>query len=239
MTHKECGRDCSICPHAARQLYANMLRDNPDAFRKRRLGVVNLKAEETITRSSLPHPYLYVMYTGWSYTGIVLRDGRRQIIDYFLPGDMLMSPGGLPIPEVADWSYKALTDSSLCVLDAQLVFADIKSDPGLFMSYCGLLAERLGRLVNLLTDIGCRRATGRIAQFIIYLEGRLHRIGLSQNDAFDFPISQDHLASTLGMTNVHVSRTMRELRERGVIDFSKGSITILNRDVLHKIAEDH
>jgi CRP-like cAMP-binding protein len=239
MSHEECGRDCSDCPHVMRQLYANLLRDNPEAFRKRRLGVVNLKAEETITRASLPHPYLYVMYSGWAYTGVVLRDGRRQIIDYFLPGDMLMSPGSLPIPAVADWSYKTLTDASICVLDAELVFSDIKNDQGLFIQYCGLLAERLGRLVNLLTDIGCRRATGRIAQFLIYLEGRLRRIGLSHNGAFDFPISQDHLASTLGMTNVHVSRTIRELRERRVIDFSKGSMTILNADVLHKIAEDH
>lgn len=239
MTHEECGRDCALCPHAARQLYANLLRNDPEAFRKRRLGVVNLKAEETITRSSLPHPYLYVMYSGWSYTGIILRDGRRQIIDYFLPGDMLITPGSLPIPSVADWSYKTLTDASLCVLDAELVFADIKNNQTLYFEYCSLLAERLGRLVNLLTDIGCRRATGRIAQFLIYLEARLQRFGLSKDGTFDFPISQDHLASTLGMTNVHVSRTLRELRERGVIDFSKGTMSIINADVLHKIAEDH
>lgn len=237
-THDECGRKCELCPHAARQIYAGRLKDDSDDFRKRLRGVVDLKAEETITRSKGEHPYIYVVHSGWSYAGIVLRDGRRQIIDYYVPGDMLLSPGGLPMPDL-DWSYKALTDVSLCVLDAQMVFADLKSDAELFHRYCGVLAARIGRLVNLLTDIGCRRATGRVAQFLIYIEERLRKIGLSHNGVFAFPISQDHLASTLGMTPVHVSRTMKDLRERGVIEFSKGYMSILRPNVLHQIAEDH
>lgn len=216
-----------------------MLEENPDTFRARLRGVTDLKADKTILTANQPHPYLYVLHSGWAYAAVRLRNGRRQIIDYYLPGDMLLSPGKLPGVDGLDWYYKSLTDVSLCVLDASLFLTDIRQDEALFTRYFEFLNDRIKYVVTLLTDVGCRRASGRVAQFLLYLEARLRRAGLSADGAFDFPVSQEHLAATLGMTNVHVNRTMRELRDCGAIEFSKGKMAILNADALSKIAEEH
>lgn len=81
------------------------------------------------------------------------------------------------------------------------------------------------------------RATGRIAHLIAEIWYRLRMVGLGRSSGFQTPLSQIDLADICGISKVHVSRTLSDLREGGVVDFRRGRITILDGEKLKKIGK--
>ena len=79
------------------------------------------------------------------------------------------------------------------------------------------------------------RAMGRIAHLIAEIWYRLRVVGLGNSRGFRTPLSQTDLADICGISTVHVSRTLADLREGGVVDFRRGRITILDGEKLKKI----
>ena len=79
------------------------------------------------------------------------------------------------------------------------------------------------------------RATGRIAHLLCEIWYRLRMVGLGSSGGFRTPLSQIDLASICGISTVHVSRTLTDLRDGGAVDFRRGRITILDADKLKKI----
>jgi len=81
------------------------------------------------------------------------------------------------------------------------------------------------------------RATGRIAHLIAEIWYRLRMVGLGRSSGFQTPLSQIDLADICGISKVHVSRTLTDLRDGGVVDFRRGRITILDGEKLKKIGK--
>jgi CRP-like cAMP-binding protein len=71
-------------------------------------------------------------------------------------------------------------------------------------------------------------ASGQLAHLICELYVRLELVGAADDLAFDFPISQVELSDALGLSSVHVNRTVRELRDRGLITWENSHVRILN-----------
>ncbi|RVD67833.1 helix-turn-helix domain-containing protein, partial [Mesorhizobium sp. M4A.F.Ca.ET.029.04.2.1] len=68
------------------------------------------------------------------------------------------------------------------------------------------------------------------------LEERLSSVGLSAHGRYECPLTQHELADILGMTTVHVNRTLSELRKADLVSFKAGHVEILNRKNLVKVA---
>ncbi|MGB3796616.1 MAG: Crp/Fnr family transcriptional regulator, partial [Alteraurantiacibacter sp.] len=79
------------------------------------------------------------------------------------------------------------------------------------------------------------RASGRVAHLLTELWFRLRMVGLGDSDGFDTPLTQIHLAKMCGMSTIHMSRSLRDLREGGAVEFNRGRITILDADRLRTI----
>jgi CRP-like cAMP-binding protein len=88
-----------------------------------------------------------------------------------------------------------------------------------------------------IANIGARDAIARIAHLICEIEARLAAVGLVSDNAFSVPFTQRDLADACGLSNVHVNRTLQELRTRGLIGWEGRTITILKRDDLETIAD--
>jgi CRP-like cAMP-binding protein len=88
-----------------------------------------------------------------------------------------------------------------------------------------------------IANIGARDAIARIAHLICEIEARLAVVGLVDGNSFGVPFTQRHLADACGLSNVHVNRTLQELRTRGLIVWEGRTVTILKRDDLESVGD--
>jgi CRP-like cAMP-binding protein len=86
-------------------------------------------------------------------------------------------------------------------------------------------------------SLGRRTAIARMAQLFCELRRRLEVIGLSQGNSYNFPLTQVEIGESLGLTAVHVNRTLQELRRKGVLELQHRRVTILDVEALEGIAE--
>jgi CRP-like cAMP-binding protein len=85
--------------------------------------------------------------------------------------------------------------------------------------------------------MGGLAAPPRAAHLFCELSVRLQVVGLSSTEGYPFPISQSDLADVLGLSPVHMNRTLQELRAERVIEFAHGKLTILDWDKLRRLAQ--
>ena len=86
-------------------------------------------------------------------------------------------------------------------------------------------------------SLGQRPAISRMAHLFCELHARLGVVGLARGNSFDFPLTQRELGDCLGLTVVHVNRTLQQLRRQGLVEAENRQITILDRRGLESVAE--
>jgi CRP-like cAMP-binding protein len=86
-------------------------------------------------------------------------------------------------------------------------------------------------------SLGRRTALSRIAALFCEMRLRFQVVGMTQGETYALPLTQTDLAECLGLTPIHVNRTLKELREQGLVLFKSGRVTIQNWDRLRDVAE--
>lgn len=86
-------------------------------------------------------------------------------------------------------------------------------------------------------SLGRRSALSRMANLFCELHVRLGIVGLAEHAGYKLPLTQEELAECLGLTAVHVNRTLKELRERDLVEFRSGQVQLRDLDGLKKVAE--
>jgi CRP-like cAMP-binding protein len=86
-------------------------------------------------------------------------------------------------------------------------------------------------------SLGRRSALSRTAHLFCELHVRLAIVGLAGDAGYDLALTQIDIAECLGLTSVHVNRMLRELREMGLMEFSRGRVTLMNLEALRDVAE--
>jgi CRP-like cAMP-binding protein len=88
-----------------------------------------------------------------------------------------------------------------------------------------------------MVGLGQRSAKGHMAHLVCEVFTRLRAIGLTTGNACSLPLTQSELGEALGLSNVHVNRTLQELRAEGLLQFQKGQLQILNWQGLKEAAQ--
>jgi CRP-like cAMP-binding protein len=172
--------------------------------------------------------------SGWACRQRVLPDGRRQIFSFLLPGDHL----GLsrrPGPELS--SVTALT--ALETADAEPLLAAIQAGraPGLARAHACAEPIEQTQLFDHMVRLGRQTAYERVAHFLLELQHRLEVVGLGDAQRFPLPLTQEVLADALGLSIVHVNRTLQQLRRERLIELRSGVAILLERELLANIAD--
>ncbi|MET0273464.1 MAG: Crp/Fnr family transcriptional regulator, partial [Phenylobacterium sp.] len=92
-------------------------------------------------------------------------------------------------------------------------------------------------LFDHMVRLGRQTAYERVAHFLLELRGRLQIAGLGDAQRFPMPLTQEVLADVLGLSIVHVNRTLQQLRRERLIELRSGVAILLQPDVLAQIAD--
>ncbi len=218
--------DCAACPRRPHVMYSPICGEAIDALRGLRLRQRLVPAKTLIFREDEPVEEFYTLFDGWGFRYKLLADGRRQILSFLLPGDPLTL--GVLTVKALSYSVQTLTVARLCVFDREETAAFIQSESELRQRYQRLSVHEIAGTYERLADLGRRSAKERMARLILDIHARLNANGVMQGNTFDFPLRQEHVADALGLTTIHVSRTLRALREEGLVAYHANAMQILD-----------
>lgn len=173
---------------------------------------------------------IHVVVDGWAARYRVLPDGRRQILNFAVPGDLLGVQ--LALLSSADHSICAISDVELATFPASQLDAIARDHPALAKAIHWAAMREWSMMCERLVSVGRRCATDRIAHLLLELRARLRFVGRADGASFDIPVTQELIADCLGLTHVHVSRSMRKLRERGLVRYERHRVVIVDVDRL-------
>ncbi len=193
-----------------------------------------ISAKSVIRDIGKPTNNFFTLKSGWAIAEQNLPDGQRQIIDVFLPGQIL------GLREIAYQSglctYSTLTDAVLCPFpktDITKLFEQSKRLTDLFFL---ILAREQATLTERVINLGRRSATEKIAHFLLELQVRLKITNQELQNSFRLPMTQRAIGDTLGMTSVHVSRSMAYLKAERLVRKRGGVIELLDDAALREMA---
>ena len=158
-----------------------------------------------------------IIVSGWACELRILPDGRRQIFSFLLPGDAIEAHGA---GSVGACGVVALTRLEVVNRGAQLTVDSAGRDAAL---------QREQRLYDHLMRMGRLSAKERVIHLLLELHERLERVGLVHGETFKIPLTQEVFADALGLSVVHINRTLKGLRKEGWVCIKAGSVTLRNR----------
>ncbi len=176
----------------------------------------------------------YILASGWACSYKLLEDGQRQIVDFQIPGDFL----GLRsvLLNVPDHSIEPVTDIEVTEIHVADLLDAFAQTPRLATAVLWAASRDEAMVVEHLVDIGRRDAAKRMAHFLLELSARLALVGLGSKDGYACPLTQYLLADALGLSDVHVNRVLRQLREAGMVTFRDGFVAFDDYDQLVNFA---
>jgi CRP-like cAMP-binding protein len=199
------------------------------------IQVADLRADQDIVREQDRPSRCCVMLDGFTCSYKVTVEGKRQILAFHIAGD---------IPDLQSLHLRVLDNSLGTITPSRVGF--IQHEP------LRHLCERHPRITAALwrgtlieaavfrewmTSIGRRDAFARIAHLFCEIVVRTRAVGLVRDNSCDFPVTQTEIGDALGITTVHVNRTLKELREAGLATLNGGVLNILNWEGLKEAGE--
>ncbi len=195
--------------------------------------VLNSAARERVRKFSPNEPIILegdkptvinLVLSGWACRYKHLEDGRRQIVSFFLPGDLcdhnvfilrqmdhsIASIGHVSVAEITPKAFDAIFENHYRITQ------------GLWWD--SLVAMAIQREWTL--NLGQRNAVERIAHLLCELFIRLRVAGVARDKTCSFPIRQIDLADATGMSPVHVNRVLHELRDLQVISLVNRTLVV-------------
>jgi len=177
----------------------------------------------------------YLNHNGWLVRYKVLHRGARQILDFILPGETF----GLQacIFRSSLYSVATITPASLTAVPFAMV--DTAPESGLHLSKALLWSaiSEAARLGEHVIDSGRRTAYERLGHFFLELFVRLKRAGLTAGMSFHAPLTQELIGDALGLTAIHVNRTLRCLRQDKLVTVDGKKVTILDFEALSQLCD--
>jgi CRP-like cAMP-binding protein len=183
-----------------------------------------LAAGQYLFRDGAKPEQCHVLLDGYVFRHKVVGDGGRQIIGLHMRGDLLGFQGSLL--GTMDNNVQALTAVRLAAIDAEAMAELAQRRPSLAKAiWVSAMADAsLSR--EWLASIGRRDAHARLAHLLCELFVRQEAAGLAAGDSFELPMNQEQLGDTLGLTSVHINRTLRALEVEGLISRRRRSVRI-------------
>lgn len=178
--------------------------------------LTKFKAGQMIVADGEGMSHVYLILSGWVVRSRFLADGRRQIFDFHLPCDLAGLDACRFERSIRDW--QCLTPVVAQAFEPRDFVAAASSAPEAVSDLIGYYAQQMAHTGERLIGAGRRTAREKITHILLELWHRLQRVGLADTRGYEFPVTQDVFADAVGLTPIHVNRTLKQLREEGIIE---------------------
>ena len=192
-------------------------------------------ADKVVIRAGEALNQSLILLRGWAARAKDLPSGQRQFAELHVPGDFA---------DLHSFTLKRLDHDVVTITPC--VFAIVPHEPlkeiteGFpHLTRVYWFATNLDAAIHRewALSLGRRSAISRMAHLFCELLVRLEVVGLTSGDSYDFPLTQVELAECLGLTSVHVNRTLQEMRKMGLVEVENRRIDILDLEALKGVAE--
>lgn len=189
-------------------------------------------ARNIVPEGDLQQP-VYLVAEGWGYSYYDFPDGRRHVVDVVVPGEVVGVGAGCarrPAPRL-----RTLTPMTAARLDGANLrqLQDSSADVALGLSR--LLAAEQADLTEQMGSLARHTAYERVAALLLRLYRRLENRAPTSRTVFVCPVSQQVMGDMLGLSVVHVNRSLRRLSEDGILHKRSGDVEILDPAALRRI----
>lgn len=163
-----------------------------------------------------------LMLEGWAYRSCMTPDGRRQIIQFLLPGDVIPA---LPEGLTQHISVTAFTHIAVCALPDP---ASLPECDGLMKAVAMSATLDTRYLYRQIARLGRLDALERVVDWLLEIRERQKLPDDFHDNTFPMPLTQETIADTLGLTAVHVNRTLQALRRADLVQIGRGTATLID-----------
>ena len=226
--------DCSVCPLRIQPLFIPFTPGELAFMRRFKTGEILVPRGVSVINQGETSPRLYTVLSGMGTRSVLLEDGRRQVINFVFPGDLMGLQAGL-LGE-AKHSVTAASPMVLCTFSREGLWELFRNQPerAYDLTWIGAVEEHF--LGETIATLGQRDAQERMAWALLRIWRRLAAVGLAKQGLVPLPFRQQDLADALGLSLVHTNKTVARLRRYGLALWQDGQLSIPDMDALARVA---
>jgi len=178
---------------------------------------------------------VHLIVQGFACRYKLLPDGRRQIMAFLIAGDFCDLRSLLM--HQMDFGVAALGRTTVAVISHERLLSIIEKHPrlGLALWRDTMIDAAIYR--QWLINVGRRSAYARIAHSLCEVWWRMEAAGLARDGSYELPMTQTEIGDAMGLSVVHVNRTLQQLRADGLIKFKSNIVQVLDWQLLQKAGE--
>ncbi|MEA3061569.1 MAG: hypothetical protein QOJ94_1350 [Sphingomonadales bacterium] len=194
-----------------------------------------LEAGSYTVREAEPPVQCGVLLSGFAYRQKLTGEGNRQIVSLHVPGDALDLQH--LFLDVADHSVQMLTRGQVAFVPRAALQDLAGSRPGVARAFVVKILAEASVMREWVLNVGRRDARARLSHVLCELAVRLEAQGLAEEYGYQLPMTQEQLADAVGLTAVHVNRTLKTLEMEGLITRTKRNISFPNWERMRDVAD--
>lgn len=224
---------CTACPLRRLESFREFKPEELDFVQSFKMGELVVDAGGPIFLEGSDSPHIYTVLEGWALRYRMLENGRRQVLNFALPGDLVGLQGALFGKMLH--SVQAMTPVRLCVFSRQRLWELYQKHSGLAFDLTWIASREESILAEHLTYVGQRTALERLAYIITHVMERCRRLGMVKDETLATPITQQDLGDAMGLSIVHTNKTLRRLVATGAIEWKRNEIVVRNAPELKRL----
>ena len=174
-----------------------------------------------------------VICEGWAASVMKLSNGRRQILSFLLPGEIIAC--GLLFEQKLHLSIDGVTRGCYRSFDRLQLRAAISGSPIIFDKILSGCNDEKIRADQLIADLGRRNAAERVARLVLDIWHRLEKSGMADGNSIEFPLRQTHIADATGLTPAYVNKVLSDFRSAGLVEISDRALKIIDMKKLRQL----
>ncbi|MGE3643768.1 MAG: Crp/Fnr family transcriptional regulator, partial [Beijerinckiaceae bacterium] len=226
---------CHLCPIKSKPVFRKFTNEELEFVAQLKSGELVAEKGSTILTEGANSAHVYTILAGWGFRYKTLEDGRRQILNFVLPGEFIGLQAA--VMNKMDHSVEALSDMLLCVFQRERIWELFKYSPSLSFDVTWLAAREERLVDEHLLNVGRRSAAERMAFLFLHLYDRAEAVGLTTKRGMQIPFTQQHIADALGLSLVHTNKTLRKLQRANLLAWDNKLVTIRQREALEVLAK--
>ena len=229
---------CQDCPLRKLPLFTPHTNEELALIESLKKEQVVIEAGAAVIQEGQSNAPLYTLLSGWAFRFKTLSDGRRQILNFLLPGDFIGVQQKMG--DAAAHGVDTLTSAVFCTFQRDSLWEIHRRSPSMGFNITWLTAHEESLVDDTLLSVGRRSAEERIATLLIVLFKRAAALLPGVNtgaQGVPFPLTQQHIADGLGLSLVHTNKTLRKLERRGLHRIQDGRLHLLDVKALARLAD--